>query len=239
MSVELAVVIPVYNEEACIIDVVQAWAGMLKDQGISCHLLLLNDGSTDGTKERLTVFENDPKIEVIHKPNSGHGPTILQGYHQAVEMADWVFQCDSDDEMKDEHFPNLWNHRTEYDALFGIRYHRKQNLSRKIITYWSRWTVRLWFGPGVTDVNTPYRLIRADVLKQFIQQIPENTVAPNVIISGALGRARCRIYDHRVPHNKRRTGQVSIANWKLLKLAVRAFWQTIHCRPSLSDEQPS
>jgi dolichol-phosphate mannosyltransferase len=237
MDLDLALVMPVYNEEACIAQVVQSWRDALAALGIRFRLIVLNDGSHDGTREALAPFEGDPAVTVIHKSNSGHGPTILMGYRQAVEMAPWVFQCDSDEEMSPEHFPPLWKSRKAYDVLFGTRQGRRQNAARRIISAGSRLTVRLLFGKGVVDVNTPYRLMRSDLLKVILTQIPEDTFAPNIIISGTLARAGARIWNYPVPHEGRRTGTASIVKWKLWKSAWKALWQTLRCRPALDIGQ--
>jgi dolichol-phosphate mannosyltransferase len=233
METELALVMPVYNEEGCIVEVLRSWKDTLSRLGIRYELIVLNDGSKDRTAEALASFAGDPTIVVVNKRNSGHGPTILEGYRMAVKRAPWVFQCDSDDEMRAEHFPSLWGLREGYDALFGIRAGREQNSGRKLISACSRLTVKFMFGAGVQDVNTPYRLMRASLLEQVLEQIPPDTFAPNVIISGAFAQAGLRLYNVPVPHEGRRTGSVSIVKWKLWKAAVRSFWQTLHCRPRL------
>lgn len=223
----LALVMPVYNEEECIIDVVKAWRDEFDRLGIDFTMILLNDGSKDRTKDKLATFAGEGRITIINKENSGHGPTILQGYHKAVDLADWVFQTDSDNEMKPDYFPELWNRRCDYAALFGVRANRKQNIGRRIISSASRATVRIFFGSGVADVNTPYRLMRSAALKQIVAQIPSDTFAPNVLISGMFAASKANIYNCQVPHEDRKTGSVSIMKWRLWKSAFRSFWQTI------------
>ncbi len=235
MSLDLAVVMPVYNEEECIVKVLESWLDVLSDLGMKFQIIVVNDGSSDSTQEALQVFNNDNRIEVINKTNSGHGPTILMGYRESVKLADWTFQCDSDDEMKPDYFSSLWEKREQYDALFGLRTDRDQNLSRKFISICSRALVHLLFGTGVTDVNTPYRLIHSNILEQIVCQIPPDNFAPNVIISGALLKHKLCIYEHPVPHKNRKTGKVSIVKWKLWKSVVKAFCQTLFCRPTLKD----
>ena len=235
-KLDLAVVMPVYNEDECIVGVVESWRDALEELHINFRIIVLNDGSKDNTAQALETFADDERIEVINKKNSGHGPTILTGYKMAVEIADWVFQCDSDDEMKPDHFAALWNRREEFDALFGMRDGRVQNAGRKLISACSRWTVQLLFGGGVRDVNVPYRLIQSTLLKQIVVQIPARTFAPNVIISGALNRAGARIYNHPIPHQDRRTGTVSIVKWKLWRAAMRSFGQTLQCRPNIQPD---
>jgi glycosyltransferase involved in cell wall biosynthesis len=231
---DLAVVMPAYNECDCIVKVVRSWLKMLSAEGIDFRLIVINDGSTDNTISELEAFRDDPRVEVLNKPNSGHGPTILVGYNKAVEMAEWVFQCDSDDEIRPDHFPILWRSRAQFDALFGIRSDRSQAPSRRLISYVSNLTVRIFFGEGVEDANTPYRLIRAPVLKEIVAQIPPNTFAPNVIISGALAKFGARILNHPVFWELRKTGKVSIIRWKLAKSVMLAFWQTLRCRHAVA-----
>jgi glycosyltransferase involved in cell wall biosynthesis len=199
---------------------------------------VLNDGSRDATAAALGRFADDSRVDLIHKQNSGHGPTILLGYRRAVGVANWVFQVDSDDELAATEFPAMWRARPRYDAVIGVRYGRRQPLGRWIITRLSRALVRLWYGGTVKDVNVPFRLMRADVLASFITRIPDDTFAPNVVISGVLAGSRYRIANVRVAHRDRRTGQVSIMRWKLWKGALRSAVQTIRCR-SLVGIRPS
>ena len=227
MRYELALVVPIYNEERCIGQVVESWRRTLSTIGMNHLLILLNDGSTDNTKAELEPFSHEEWAQVIHKANSGHGPTILEGYAKAVDLADWVFQCDSDDEIRPDHLPGFWTIRESFDAVIGVRTGRVQSLGRSVISFCSRWTVRALFGKGVVDVNCPYRLIRSSVLKPILARIPPDTFAPNVIISGALSHAGARIHNEPVLHEGRRTGVVSIVRWRLWKAAIRSFLQTI------------
>ena len=87
--------------------------------------------------------------------------------------------------------------------------------------------MKLFYGKSIWDVNTPYRLMRASVFTDIYSQIPEDTFAPNVIISGMAADQKLRCYETRVPQKDRQTGEVSIKKWKLLKAAMRSFMQTI------------
>jgi dolichol-phosphate mannosyltransferase len=232
-SYDLTIVMPVYNEQDAIEGVVREWMEELRRLQIRVEFRLYNDGSRDQTAERLENLKKFyPELTAVNKPNEGHGPTILRGYREAA--APWIFQTDSDGEMPASSFAALWDRRNDYDALFGIRAGRAQNLGRKLISFVSRRTVAILFGKGVVDVNTPYRLIRASLLKPIVSQIPLDTFAPNVIISGALARAKARISNQPVPHQGRKSGTVSIVKWKLWKAAFRSFWQTVRCRPKIA-----
>lgn len=223
---QLSVVMPVYNEADAIPSVLETWTAVLDQLDIDYEFLIYDDGSQDESLGVLTEQARHlPRLKVLSHANCGHGPTILRGYREA--RGQWVFQTDSDDEMPAEHFSTLWKQRNQYDFLIGYRAHRVSPPARKIITKVSRLTVRLLFGRGVRDVNSPYRLMRKTFLMKTISQIPADTFAPNVILSGLAIRYRLRIFECPVPYRMRRTGQISIVKWKLWKAGLTAFWQTL------------
>ena len=229
MSEKLCVVMPVYNEQDASGKVLDKWAKARDALGIDYRIRPYNDGSKDNS---LVVMKSKaaslPRVDVRDKPNGGHGNTILTGYRDAVaDGFDWVFQIDSDDEMGPERFSELWSRRSDYDFLVGIRDGRVQVWTRKIISFVSRMCVRIFYGKSVWDVNTPYRLMRVTAFKNFYLKVPLTTFAPNVILSGIAARNKLRSYEIRVPQHDRTTGEVSIRKWKLIKAAVRSFWQTI------------
>ena len=135
-------VLPVYNEADCIAAVLRAWIATFEGLGIDFGAIVLNDGSRDATWQQLQAFADDPRLELVDKPNGGHGPTILRGYREAVGAAEWAFQCDSDDEMPPDSFGELWQRREGHDAVFGYRSGRAQDFLRRVVTWASRGTVR-------------------------------------------------------------------------------------------------
>jgi len=223
---ELSVVMPVYNEERAIGRVIRAWTAELDGLEIDYELLVYDDGSRDRTIEVLRQLAREiPRLVVTSKPNSGHGPTILGGYHQA--RGTWVFQVDSDDEMGAEHFARLWERRSGYDLLVGCREGRHSPLGRRVLSGTARLTVWTLFGRVVGDVNAPYRLVRRSRLETMLRRIPTDTFAPNVILSGLAARDGLRVLEVGVAHRNRPTGTASLIRWRLVRAAARSFRQTI------------
>jgi len=220
---------PVYNERDAIGGVLRKWSSALDALNVDYVIRPYNDGSKDDSLSVMRdVAKGFPRVEVRDKPNGGHGPTILQGYREAAaDGFDWVFQIDSDDEMGPEKFGELWARRNDYDFLVGIRDGRKQALPRKVISLVSRICVRLLYGRSVWDVNTPYRLMRVSAFAAFFGDIPHDTFAPNVILSGLSAKHNLRCFEIPVPQRDRQTGEVSIKKWRLLRAATRSFSQTI------------
>ena len=224
---------PVYNEALGITEVVHGWLRVLDALGINYEMRLYNDGSKDETGARLDALAAaNPNVRVTHQQNRGHGPTILRGYREA--KGDWIFQTDSDDEIPAEAFPRVWQQRNGYDAVFGVRTGRPSGAGRRLLTKGAALAVRMLYGPGPQDANVPYRLIRRDVLAALVRNIPDDTFAPNVIMSGLVARERVRFTEVAVPAVARRLGQTSIIGLKTLKLGARAARQTVSVRLRLA-----
>ncbi len=223
----LALIMPVYNESGAIRGVIEKWTMELQRLGLEFTIQAYNDGSKDDTLSILKKLASENRNLIVHdKRNSGHGSTILRGYRENCDL-EWIFQVDSDDEISPKKFEELWVRREEYDFLIGRRIRSRQPLPRKVMSYASRAVVRSFYGSKVFDVNSPYRLMRSSTLKDLFFSIPENTFAPNVIISGMVTMKNLRVCEIPVQQKERTTGEVSIKKFKLIKVAWRSIWETI------------
>lgn len=231
MKRDLYIVIPVYNEAEIINVVVEDWITVLNKLNISYKLKLYNDGSTDSTMEVLNTLKilYPDYIDLIDKKNSGHGPTILRSYRESLD-ADWVFQVDSDNEIKAHYFTDFWNIKDDYDLVIGKRINRDSPLFRKVMTYFSYLVVRLFYGKGIKDVNCPYRLMRTSVFKTIFTSIPEDTFAPNIIVSGMASRKKLDIKLVNIQFDTRTSGVSSLSSniLKLLKISINSFLEIIN-----------
>jgi dolichol-phosphate mannosyltransferase len=236
--VELAVVMPVYNEAECIQQVLTSWTSTLTQLRIRFRLVLIDDGSTDGTAKILETLGGEPWIDIITQKNAGHGPALLNGYAHAVETATWVFQTDSDDEMDPADFPALWERKDTFEAGFGVRQRSQRGAVRRAITAISRWMVRLLFGDAVTDVNVPFRLIPSHLLRALLPTIPPMSFAPNVMIAGAFARSQLCVYNHPLRNRPRHTGISIKRELTVLFGAARALWQILFFSIKLATKPP-
>lgn len=189
---ELGIIISVYNESAAIASVLSKWRKELDCLQIDYRIYAYNDGSKDDSLEILHAQEKDfaGRLVVVDKPNSGHGPTILQGYKCAIkDGCEWIFQVDSDDEISPSYFSQLWEMRHNNDFVVGHRVHGPRSLMRRVVSFVSRLAVRLFYGKGIYDVNVPYRLMRVSEFSMIIESLPNSLFAPNVVIAGMAARS--------------------------------------------------
>ncbi|MCR5235171.1 MAG: glycosyltransferase family 2 protein [Lachnospiraceae bacterium] len=181
----LYIVIPAYNEEENIRQVVADWYPIVDVRSGDSRLVVVNDGSRDNTLNVLKELQKEhPKLVVLDKANGGHGSTILYGYDYALKQgAEYIFQTDSDGQTYASEFDAFWNERNSYDMLIGHRNHREDGLSRVIVTKVLKLVIGMCFHVSVTDANTPYRLMRASVLREEIGLVPRDFFLSNVLIT--------------------------------------------------------
>jgi len=224
---ELAVVIPVYNEAENLPALLRDWQPEFRGTGVAYKVILIDDGSKDNSLPLLrTLATEDPTLEVHAQDNAGHGPAILKGYHLAGE-AGWVFQIDSDHQLDTAAFETLWAQREGYDLLLAQRPDKNATAGRKRITLISRALVRSLFGSAVSDVNSPYRLMRGECLRQALEKMPGDSFAPNILLTAWFVRKKSRIFTTIVQNRKSVTLRTSKVNWHIFRGSLSAALQTL------------
>lgn len=223
-QVQLCIVMPAYNEEGCIKDVINSWFAVIdRMQMLDTRLVVVNDGSKDKTGELLdTLALTEKRLVVRHQKNGGHGVALLHAYRVGLELSPtWIFQVDSDDQFEPNDFEQLWTRRNESKFILGCRKERHDALHRLVITRIVRVINALLFGRYIQDANIPFRLIKADYLAQLLKRLPEGIFAPNIFLSILAARDGENLLSIPVTHRDRRTGEVSIVRWKLIKICFR------------------
>ena len=229
----LAVVIPVYNEEASLGALLQDWQAVFNATGVNYKIILVDDGSIDNSLTLLrTMQQHDPVLDVHTQPNAGHGPAILKGYRLALD-AEWVFQIDSDHQLETKAFGELWANRSVFDLLIAERTDKHATAGRRRISKISTAIVRLLYGGVVHDVNCPYRLMRVEKLRPALDRIPANSFAPNVLLTCWFTGKKNRIFMTTAINRQAGSLRQSRLSSYIFKGAVRSALQTIFFRIKL------
>lgn len=216
--VHLAVVIPVFNEAACIDEVLESWRIQLDGMSIEYEILVLDDGSSDNTAALVDgMAARWPRLRVAREEHAGHGPTIHKGYTRA--RGDWILQIDGDGEVDPEDFEKFWALRERFDLVIGRRIGRRAGASRRIVSVIAAFSVRLLFGPGVSDPNCPYRLWKPAALQNLLSAVPQARFAPNLLLTALALRRHLRIHEEPISARPRRAGTTSLLRWKLWRAA--------------------
>lgn len=222
---KLYIVIPAYNEEVMIESVIAQWHEVVVNTGAESRLVVIDDGSKDHTYEiMLKCMDNYPQLIALTKKNEGHGPTVQYGYQYAIEEgADYVFQTDSDGQTLPEEFPKFWRHRKRAAMVIGHRKHREDGFGRVVVTKVLKYVLLAVFHVNVPDANTPFRLIRTDVLEKHMHLIPEKFNLSNVIVSVIFVKRKLGVEFLPITFRPRQGGVNSINLPKIFKLGLKAL----------------
>jgi len=188
---ELLVIMPVYNERASIRKVVREWFEELQNWTEKFVFLAINDGSKDGTIEILNRLREQlgDRLEVLDRENRGHGQSCLQGYQIALDRkVPYVFQIDSDGQCDPQYFFRFWRNREQFDVIYGHRRKRDDGWRRKLASLVLRSVLLGVAGTWCIDSNVPYRLMRTEILRGRLEQIPVEFFLANVALAVLLRR---------------------------------------------------
>ena len=221
-------IMPVYNEEASIVHVIEEWLPEIrknvgKDQFVFCAL---NDGSKDDTSKILHAQENIyTEIKVIDKKNTGHGQTCVFGYREAIKNnAEWIFQLDSDGQCDPDFFKLFWDRRYKHSVIYGYRTRREDGFLRFLISRVVTFVVFLATGVFIRDANVPYRLMHACTLNDVIDHIPEDFKLTNILIA-AIQKRRYTIKWINIIFRDRYGGSPSVKAYSFMREAFKLYKQ--------------
>jgi Glycosyltransferases involved in cell wall biogenesis len=163
---KLTIVIPVYNERGTVMTVLEK----VKALSVSKEIIVIDNLSTDGTRELLETV-SDPEIRVVlQSKNLGKGTSVKLGF--AMAKGEWVIIQDADLEYEPTDILRLLEHaeKTGEVAVFGSRL-LTGNPQGMLAFYIGRVVLnlifRLLFGAKTTDVATCYKLVRSDIAKRL------------------------------------------------------------------------
>lgn len=233
------IVMPAYNEEANIEQVVRAWYPLLEGRGAGSRLVVADSGSTDRTDAILQDLQKElPKLEILTDTEKQHGPKVLALYRYAIgKNADYVFQTDSDGQTEPEEFAGFWNRRHDADGIFGYRSKREDGLSRafveKVVCFLLWWFFRV----RVPDANAPFRLMRSDVLARYIGKIPENYALPNIMLTTWFVHGGERVQFREISFRPRQGGTNSIDVRKIAGIGWQALKDFQEFRMEMIEEE--
>lgn len=235
----LYIVIPAYNEEENIEKCVDDWYPVVEDHNESgtSRLVIINDGSKDGTYEKLLeLAKTRPLLIPRTKPNGGHGATVLYGYRYAIKKnADWIFQTDSDGQTNPAEFEQFWLKRKDYDAILGNRVVRGDGKDRKFVENTVCFLLRLVFGIKVHDANAPFRLMKMELVKKYIDKLPRKFNIPNIMFTTYFAYFKEKLLFIPITFKPREKGTNSINPKKIIKIGWKALGDFIKLRIHIND----
>lgn len=213
---KLSIVIPVYNEEQTIGEVIdRVWSVDLGD--VEREVIIANDGSSDGTPAAIEAsrWSADPRVKRYNSPiNLGKGAAVRLGLSFAT--GDILLVQDADLELDPNEFGRLIEPILEgrADVVYGSRFLAPTGrvpLRRRIANRFLTLLTNVLFGGRLTDMETAYKAFRRDALDGIRLRCVGFDFEPEV--TARLLKARRRIVEVPISYNPRRTEEGKKIRW--------------------------
>ncbi|HYK90619.1 MAG TPA: glycosyltransferase family 2 protein [Acidobacteriota bacterium] len=210
---KLSVVIPIFNEKRTILEIVQR----VRDVDLPKEIILVDDCSTDGTREILESLPPSDDLRIRLQPhNFGKGAALRAGFEHV--SGDIVVVQDADLEYDPADYAELIRPilANKADVVYGSRFlsgpHRVlffwHYVGNRILTTLSNMLTDL----NLTDMETCYKVFRADLLKKI--RFRENRFGFEPEFTAKVAKARCRIYEVPISYSGRDYSEGKKIGWK-------------------------
>lgn len=204
----ISLFLPAYNEEENVAFMVSNACRVLGGiAGSSWEVIVVNDGSTDRTREiTLGLSRSEPRVRLVdHERNMGFGSAVRTGIQNS--RYPWIFYTDCDGQFDLDEIVRLWERRSEADVVSGFRRRRRDPGMRLIYSLgWNVITLML-FMRGFKDVDASFKLYRKSIFKR-VKPLSTSGTIDFEILTLARGMG-FRVLQVPVSHYPRRAGTVS------------------------------
>ena len=211
---KLSIIIPCYNESSTIVSLINA----VKQSPVTDReIIVVDDGSKDGTRDILDQL-SDPEVRVIfHKANQGKGAALRTGFQEAT--GDICIVQDADLEYDPREFPLVIQPIVEgkADVVFGSRF--QSGRPHRVVYFWHR------IGNGVltlmsnfftdlnlSDMETCYKAFRREVIQSI--NIRENRFGFEPEVTAKIAKMNLRIYEVGISYYGRTYDEGKKIGWK-------------------------
>ena len=193
---KLSIIIPCYNEQDTILNILEE-VGKFND--FEKEIIIIDDGSTDKTKEILKSLDDDSIKKIFSEKNYGKGRAIRTGIKES--SGDIVLIQDADLEYSPQDYPNLLRpfYEAGADVVYGSRFlggtgyvrlhYYLHYIANKILTHFCNVFTNL----NMTDMETGYKVFRSDVIKSI--NLKENSFGIEPEITVKLAKKKFKFYE--------------------------------------------
>ena len=218
---KLSILMPVYNELPTLASVIKEVLGT--DFPCEIELVVVDDGSTDGSRDLYSSLEGDPRVSVhLHDRNRGKGAAIRTA--AAAATGDYVIMCDADQEYSPSQIPSLLAPVLAGDAevVYGTRTFGSHNsysyvyvLGNKAVTT----VANVLFNCYISDLETCYKLVPAALYRKL--RVRASGFGMEAEITGKLLRRGIRPYEVPISYRARTREAGKKLTWRD---GVEAVW---------------
>lgn len=213
---KVSIVIPCYNERSTIMSLLARVRAV--DLPYEREVIVVDDGSTDGTREILGALDGDPNVLVIlQEQNFGKGAALRAGFQRA--SGDAVVIQDADLEYDPDDYPRLLRPIAEgqADVVYGSRFLRSE--SRPVLDFWHSAANRMvttlsnvFTNLDLTDMEVCYKAFRRSILERITLQEDRFGFEPEV--TAKIARLGCPVHEVAVSYHPRTRAEGKKICWR-------------------------
>jgi undecaprenyl-phosphate 4-deoxy-4-formamido-L-arabinose transferase len=215
MSSSLSVVIPVFNEIKNLDKLLKRCLATCSDMGCPYEIILIDDGSKDGSREKITAAAQENGglvIGVLLNRNYGQHAAVMAGFDEA--RGDIVVTLDADLQNPPEEIPRLVQKIEEgYDVVGTVRASRQDTLFRRIASWIVNKAAQKATGVVMHDYGCMLRAYRKHIVKAMLQCEERSTFIP--VLANSFASSTTEI---EVQHAVRSEGDSKYSLWRLINL---------------------
>jgi glycosyltransferase involved in cell wall biosynthesis len=224
--IKLSIIIPVYNEAATIDSIIEKIKSVGLRYNIMKEIIIINDGSTDGTDKILEQYNGESTLKIYHQEkNMGKSSAVKLGIERST--GDIILIQDADSEYSPDNYPTLIEPiiTNKSSVVYGSRFKgtiKRMRFVNRIANIISNSTVNLLFNAKITDVNTSYKVFRRNVLND-ITLISKNFIFETEITAKLLNKGY-KIYEVPISYTARSKKEGKKITWLG---ALQMYWGII------------
>jgi len=210
---KLSIIIPVYNEKETILEVIKRVKEV--DIDLSKEIIIIDDGSTDGTKDLLKKIKGAKLI--FSKVNEGKGASIRKGLKKVT--GDIVLIQDADLEYNVNDYRKLIEPiiKNKVGVVYGSRNLIKNNRKHSGFLFYTggillSWMANLLYGINITDEATCYKVFKTDIIKNIDLQCKRFEFCPE--ITAKIAKKGINIHEVPISYNPRNSIQGKKIQWR-------------------------
>ena len=228
----ISVFFPCYNEKDNIAGLVEKATNALSGLADDFEIILVDDGSTDGTAELIdSLALESEKIKAIHhKANAGYGAALQTGFRAATKQL--VFYTDGDGQFDIAELAGIMPLIKQYDIVSCYRINRQDNLLRKLNAFcWTKLVCTL-FGLKLKDIDCAFKLFKREIFDNIEMQSTGALIDTEILARAS--RKGYTITQTGVHHYPRTAGTQTGAN---IAVILRAFKELFELRSRILSEK--
>jgi glycosyltransferase involved in cell wall biosynthesis len=220
---QLSIVLPCLNEEENIASAVADTDAWMRRRDIEGDIIIVNDGSTDGTVNVLERLQKQYQRlrTVTHTENRGYGAAVRSGCDAA--STEWIGFMDSDGQFRAEDFDRLLLWADQFPLVVGRRRKRADPLRRRINAKCFGMLSWLVLGVWVRDINCAMKIFRRDLWQRIRPQHATGALF-NAELFARARQSGARWMQVDVAHYPRLRGAQTGANFTVIFRMFRELW---------------